>query len=197
MNSDIALSVVCALAEQESATVEGWKWKKGIVLFPETRCPYCKDVVRSKAIWVVHGYSLIGQAVPVHGREFKLDSPSHPHATPSDICMGDAVDPLQALFNGLNPESAYIQVDGWLRGKYWRHSCVEMDEDREEDHSEEFCCARCEEWFHYDDSWSFSDDSYCEACFHRVAFNCSSCGEDYSRDERCEAFSNYYCSECF
>ena len=134
MNLDIAREVTAALAERESVSIAGWKWRKGVVLFPEARCPFCQDVMRSRAIWVVHGYNLVGQAVPRSGRELKLDPPKHPHATPSNICMGNAVDPLQALFAGLNPKSSYFNPDNeytggmgaWLRGPYWEHDCAEL-----------------------------------------------------------------------
>lgn len=189
-NQDIAQKAMELLTQRESSIERGWRWRPGVVLFPEARCPYCKEVVKSKAIWLVTKTQLLGQGVPVRGRELVLEAPYHPHATPSDICFGNAYDPLQALFGGLNPKSAYVAVDKWLKGKYWDHSCEEMEQ--------RSCCSGCEEGLDEDDTYYFSGDTYCNNCFSEVAFYCFDCGDAYSIDESYENPNGYdYCIRCF
>lgn len=200
MSLDIAREVTAALAEAESVQATGWKWRKGVVLFPETRCPYCREAVRSRAIWLVEGNSLIGQAVPRAGRPLVLDPPEHPHATPSDICMGNASDPLQALFTGLNPESVFVNMIEWLQGEYWEHSCDAMavaEEEESDTHENEFCCESCNEWYDNDDSYSNGDYLYCQDCFYKDYFYCVNCSEAHANDSACRAFGDSYCDDCF
>ena len=207
MSLDIAREVAARLAESERVNATGWKWQRGIVLFPESRCPFCEGVIRSRAVWLVRGYNLIGQGVPVAGRALKLDPPKHPHATPSAICMGDAVDPLQALFNGLNVKSSYFnpydEITGgmcpWLRGPYWEHSCSEMREaeSRTEDDEDTFVCEGCNELYNYDSSYTHGDSLYCVDCFNESYFYCCQCSETYSNDEQKTYNGEYYCESCF
>lgn len=197
-NLDIARAVTEAVASQAPTTNnKGWRWRKGVVLFPEVKCPYCKGIVKSKALWLTTDTKLLGQGVPRHGEEFKLDKPYHPHALTGDggtICFGDAYDAVQALFGGLNPDSTYTDCDEWLRSELWGHECEEM---RQSDHDDEFMCERCNEYFHEDDSYNFADELYCSSCFYEIAFNCHNCCDNYSVDDRCEAFDRSYCRECF
>lgn len=196
MNSDIAREVAVALATHEQVEITGgWKWHPGVVLFPEAQCPYCKSVIKSLAIWLVRENFLIGQAVPVSGKPFVLDRPHHPHATPSAICMGNATDPLQALFYGLNPESVWCDPITWLQGKYWEHSCDEMAQAL---HSEDdYCCAGCEDYFDEEDVTLYLDSYYCDPCFSERAFRCFNCDCTYSNDERNSAEDESYCDDCY
>lgn len=209
-NSDLARDIAIELATRVSAPTVGWSWSKGVVLFPESRCPFCKGVMKSRAVWLVQGNYLIGQAVPVAGRELVLDPPEHPHATPSAICMGNAREPLQALFNGLNPKSSYFNANDeitggmcpWLRGPYWEHSCDEMAdaelravEETEENHDGNFYCEGCEDYF--EEVNEFNDNYYCESCFSDVAFKCYACRDIYADDNRYTYDDDSYCSDCF
>lgn len=212
MNADIVREVATTLATHEKIDTTGWKWRPGVVLFPETRCPFCKDVIKSKAVWLVEGNYLKGQAVPVAGRPLVLDPPKHPHALPSQICMGNATDPLQALFNGLNPESSFFNVNntitgdipGWLRGPYWKHDCDKARnaeeralESEEDDHEEEFYCGGCDQYFSDDESNEYRDNSYCNSCFSERAFRCANCDITYSNEDSRTAFNDLYCNDCF
>lgn len=207
-NSDLARDIAITLASRSMAEAKGWSWSKGVVLFPEARCPFCREVMKSRALWLVRGNYLLGQAVPVAGRELVLDRPSHPHATPSAICMGNAVDPLQALFNGLNPKSSSFntgdQITGgmcdWLRGPYWEHTCSEMDEAEErvsdDDHEDDFLCAGCEEYF--DECREFNYEYYCESCFNERAFICHACGGTFVDERRHTGPDDRsYCGDCY
>lgn len=196
-NQDIALEVSIALATRESkAPAKGWRFRPGVVLFPEARCPYCSDVVKSKAVWLVTKTQLLGQGVPMHGQELVLERPHHPHATPSDICFGTAYDPLQALFGSLNEDSAWTPMDKWLQGKYWGHYCEEMESN--DDHEDQFWCEGCGEYYVDGDSYYYSDRSWCRGCFEDRAFNCYNCGESYPLDDARESpLGRNWCSECW
>lgn len=204
--SDIAREVATTLALNESSRDKGWHWRRGVVLFPEARCPYCKDVIKSRALWLVEGFYLRGQCVPVAGRELVLDTAWHPHCLPGNaICMGDAVDPLQALFNGLNPESAYGGNAGsghnnfvqWLNSSLWSHSCDAMEREDEDDHEGEGYCESCEDYYDEDYIRNFNDSYYCESCFSRRAFDCAGCDGTYSIDDRRSTDDGDYCDDCW
>lgn len=209
-NSDLARDIAIELATRVSAPTVGWSWSKGVVLFPEARCPFCKDVMKSRAVWLVRGNYLIGQAVPVAGQELVLDPPEHPHATsyvsPAAICMGNAVDPLQALFNGLNVRSSFFNPDDeitggmcpWLRGPYWEHDCNEMSEAEDYIGEEDgMICDNCAEYFDPDDMSEFNSNYYCENCFNDHAFKCAGCRGTFSQDMRLSYDDDNYCSDCF
>lgn len=198
-NSDLARDIALDLATRVSVKAKGWSWVPGVVLFPEVRCPYCKDVVKSRAVWKVQGNYLLGQAVPVAGQPLVLDRPRHPHATPSTICMGNATDPLQALFNGLNPDSAWCDIADWLQGPYWEHSCEEMVSDEDEDEEDDRnSCESCGSRLDDGDEYSFDDTIYCESCFNDRAFYCDECDEKYARDDQNLGADEYaYCDTCW
>lgn len=190
-NSDIAYEVSLLLTDKESKAPEkGWRFQEGVVVFPEAECPYCKEIVKSKAVWVMSETKLLGQAVPRRGRELIMDAPRHPHATPSDICFGNAFDPLHALFGALNPDSAWVEVDQWLKGKYWEHECEEM---RKGD-----SCEWCGDEIDEGEEFSCADSIYCSSCFYERAFYCDRCSEAYSIDEMNNPPNGSdYCNECF
>lgn len=191
-NQDIAYQVPLLLATRESkAPTKGWRWREGVVCFPEAKCPFCESVIKSKAIWVVEKTKLIGQVVPISGRELILNEPDHPHALDTGvICFGNAYDSMQALFGGLNPESVYTDMADWLRGEYWRHDCEEMGKGSR--------CSNCEERVDEDESYSFAEDIYCESCFNVVTFFCNNCMETESRDDfYSDPNGRAHCRRCF
>lgn len=207
-NSDIAREVAAIIATHESEVSTGWHWRKGTVLFPEAKCPFCSSVIKSRAVWLVEDFYLRGQGVPIAGRPLVLDKPSHPHATPSAICMGDAVDPLQALFNGLNPKSSYFDTEHeshggipeWLRGPYWEHDCNEAREAEESESDDEYdCyCEACEQGMSDDDYYSFNSSYYCHPCWSDRAFYCEWCDTDRAINEMREgAGGEQCCDNCF
>lgn len=208
-NSDIAREVAAIIATHESEVSIGWRWRKGTVLFPEAKCPFCSSVIKSRAVWLVEDFYLVGQGVPVAGKPLVLDRPSHPHAIPSAICMGDAVDPLQALFNGLNPKSSYFDPDHeshggipkWLRGKYWEHDCTEgreAEESEDEDDGYDYYCEVCEQGMSDENYYSFNGSYYCHSCWCERAFYCDYCDVDRAIDGmRNGADGEQCCDNCF
>ena len=199
--SDVAREVTYLLATRQSVPVTGWTWQPGVVLFPEARCPFCQEVIRSKAIWIVRNNYLLGQGVPVHGEKFVLDPPRHPHATPSAVCMGNATEALQALFHGLNPESVYVDMYNWLEGPYWEHSCRQLERSRNGEPLEDddrFLCDVCNRWFNDDDSNRYGNQTLCANCFSNVAFYCGACGEATDHDDgQLGSDDDNYCRTCW
>lgn len=145
---------------------KSWSFREGIILFPETRCPFCKEVVKSKAIWQVDvkNKRLLGQGVPVKGQPFKLDNPKHPHVFTSNsghksgtTCMGNAPDMMTALFGAYNPSSLADTsqlISTWFKGKYWEHDCQKVG-----------TCCRCHTECGTIDERLWKDKPYCDQCW--------------------------------
>lgn len=135
---EIAKTTQREMAGKTKVDDKSWSFREGIILFPETRCPFCKEVVKSKAIWQVDvkGKRLLGQGVPVKGQPFKLDNPKHPHVFTGSsgykagtTCMGNAPDMVTALFGAYNPSSladTSQKISTWFKGKYWEHDCKNL-----------------------------------------------------------------------
>lgn len=198
-NQSISLTVTIELAERSAAKATGWQWAKGVTLFPEAKCPYCKRIIRSRAVWRIDNNKLMGQAVPVAGRELKLGTPHHPHSEDNGtICFGDAFAPAQALFGSLNPTSTYFEMSEWLQGELWGHECDELLEVIASRDS--FLCYGCEERFDREDysPYYYNDNYYCESCFLDTAFSCYNCGEVYSLESKLVGPRGHsFCSDCF
>ncbi len=193
-NFDIAREVMTDLASRitKERGSSKWKWANQTVVFPDLRCPFCSDVLRSNAVWVIKGEStLLGQAIPTAGRVFKLTTPNHPHvkADTGAICFGNAQSAVHALFSSLNPESVYTNVIGWLQSSYWNHDCKQLPG--------RVYCYGCENSIDEDDDYTFEDEHYCYECFSDRAFNCYWCGSDRPRDDEHVVQEHSYCLRCF
>lgn len=134
---EIAKTTQREMAGKTKVEDKAWSFREGIILFPETRCPFCKEVVKSKAIWQVDNKAkrLLGQGIPVKGQPFKLDNPKHPHVFTAysgrggGTCMGNAPDMITALFGAYNPSSladTSQTISTWFKGKYWEHDCKNL-----------------------------------------------------------------------
>ena len=197
-NVDIVRAVTAELTTRTKSQVTGWRWAEGVVVFPDIRCPYCKQGVRSPAIWKHNDTNLIGQVVPQAGVTPELAAPKHAHVITAagGICLGHAKTAYQALFGALNGTAAYKGMvapflDSPLMG---HHHCEEMDGVRENT----FTCYGCEEEFDEDDACFYNDERYCDACFNERAFSCYNCGDSESIDERQIGSDDYdYCYRCW
>jgi hypothetical protein len=197
-NVDIVRNVTAELATRTKAQVTGWRWADGVVVFPDIRCPYCKQGVRSPAIWKHTKTTLIGQVVPQMGVTPELEKPNHAHVTTAagGICFGKARTAYQALFGALNGTPNYEHMVGpFLRGPLMgHHHCEEMDAIKENLVS----CINCGDTVDEDGAYWFNANSYCADCFNDIAFNCWNCGDAYSVDERKIGSDDYdYCPDCW
>jgi len=205
-----------------------WKWAYQTVVFPEVRCPYCKEVASSNAVWFIEKEStLIGQAIPVAGKKFVVESPDHPHAEEYSgiICFGTARDSINALFGSLNHHARYLRKSGgyggvpqWLGGKYFNHSCktvdaymgkggglpieediLDDDEDEDEGGDYEYHCEACGDGMNDGEDWEFADALYCKDCFDARAFMCGNCGGTIDLEEKYVTPDGgaAYCNGCF
>jgi hypothetical protein len=126
------------LAEQNVNAPTSWAWSRGIILFPEGICPWCREAIRNKEIWKVEGRQIVGQWRIERGHIRRVRSGGgHPHANGTSICMGN-VDgsAASALFLHMNPSSCYWDWGAgtggerkprgtfgtWLR-EQWGHDC--------------------------------------------------------------------------
>ena len=90
-----------------------WRWKAGVIRFPDSYCPWCGVAMRSTAIWLTSEVParLYGQVRIVDGRLTKA-APRHPHVNGVEVCTrGDKSDGTnrvyQALFLAYNFDSMY------------------------------------------------------------------------------------------
>jgi hypothetical protein len=146
----------------EDHTDRRWRWRNGTILFPEGRCCYCGEIVRSEdRLWVVEGDWLRGQ-FNIAADKADWETPNHPHAgTDGGLCLGNSDDPESALFFGVNPSDPLrrdISIPEWYE-QMFGHKCgkggvgsselfargVGYDEDDEDEDDDEHCenCCRC------------------------------------------------------
>lgn len=214
-NMDIVRNVSTVLADHvvkaSTSKKRAWKWTYQTIVFPEVKCPYCKKCVTSSAIWFIEKENrLVGQAIPVEGSRFKLESPDHPHACNDgrgQICFGTSASAVHALFGSLNKKQRYMTKEGgyggvpeWLAGKYFNHRCEKIDKWLGKGFKEEendYYCAACGDAMPEDDVHFFRDDDYCVRCFNVRAFICYDCGGTCPLDKRkFDADDNALCNAC-
>jgi len=110
-----------------------WDWKVIPILFPESHCPFCNEIVKSEGIWfITEGYKtarLIGAIFPTLHGPVRMIFPGHPHDTGGGmLCLGKNPSGV-ALFastpNLRDCPMGNINIPKWLK-KYWdRHTCQE------------------------------------------------------------------------
>lgn len=115
-----------------NAEPKQWKWHCTPVLYPEFKCPYCYNIVRSKGIWFLKGDKnerLMGVFFLRANNRFVLEHISHPHDTGGGfLCIGshrDGVALLNSPPNLLDCPMGKCYVPRWLK-LYWEHNCQEM-----------------------------------------------------------------------
>jgi hypothetical protein len=116
-----------------------WKWKVAPILFPESHCPFCLEVIRSEGVWFLKDDAsgtrllnrLVGAVFPSNtGGKVTLIQPSHPHDTGGGVlCLGRNVSGIALLASTPNindsPMGRYY-IPLWLK-RYWnRHDCQDM-----------------------------------------------------------------------
>jgi hypothetical protein len=125
------------MLKSSRARVESTAW--GLVgqplFYPESRCPFCKTVVRSPYVWIIQEMTdraiprLLGAFLPQADGRVTVVQPSHPHDTGGGyLCRGqhDTVWGLLASAPNLNDcPMGQFRVPLWLK-RYWNHpNCAE------------------------------------------------------------------------
>ena len=189
-----------------------WRWRDGTLLFPEGRCCYCGEPVRSNRLWVVDQGWLRGQLDVEKG---VFEKPEHPHAgTDGSLCLGGSDSPTEALFFGVNPSDPVIRdmdIQKWY-AKMFGHTCHSKDAlkpselfpgggrdyDDEEDNDCEYCCHCCDRECCTESG--VPCDCGCEECYCRTP-NCFNCNEAFGEDEGAEINVSgryrYFCEKCW
>lgn len=111
---------------QRSETKDrAWSFQKGVIVFPEARCPYCLAILRSPSIWMAKKGQLLGCWGLEKGKLVKKNV-DHPHVFQgTGICMGNQKygDEMAALFLGLSPNPQYQRrMKLWLKTEF-DHDC--------------------------------------------------------------------------
>ena len=144
----------------EDPSRRDWKWREGTLLFPEGRCCFCGEPVRSNRLWVVEQGWLRGQ---LDIEKAVFEKPEHPHAgTDGSLCLGGSNSSTEALFFGVNPADPVMRsldIPEWY-AKMFDHVCgvagalkpselfsaragMNDGDDEDEDHCDD-CCNCCD-----------------------------------------------------
>lgn len=109
-----------------------WSWAGTPVMYPESKCPFCKGVIQSQGIWLFDGLRqerLIGALFPTEGGKIQLVMPSHPHDTGGGyICFGGHPNGAAVLASAPNLSDVPMgkfYVPRWIK-RYWGHECKQM-----------------------------------------------------------------------
>lgn len=129
--SDKAIATVARLfSDEQQQAADGsdrrWRWRRGTILFPEGRCCFCTEAVRSNdRLWVVDSGWLRGQ-LNVAGETAVFEKPEHPHSgTDGGLCLGDSDNAESALFFGVNPADPLrrdMSIPKWYESMFG-HKC--------------------------------------------------------------------------
>lgn len=127
-----SLGIQLQNVRREREITHRWSYVETPVFFPESRCPYCNEVIRSPGIWFLKGDKfqfLVGVLIPREGGHPRLQQPYHPHgATP--FCLGRNRDGIELLSSPVNIRDCSMALENiphWIR-QWWDHSCDYMDE---------------------------------------------------------------------
>ena len=122
-----------ALAAEKHNAPKKWAWAATPVIMPESKCPFCLQPIRSRAIWFLSGENherLMG-ILKLDSEKVELVHPNHPHNTGGGyLCLGKNADGIALLASTPNILDAPMGVrfiPKWLK-RYWDHPCVKARE---------------------------------------------------------------------
>jgi hypothetical protein len=111
-----------------------WEWDCTAVVYPESKCYFCKGVIRSPLVWLLRGTHLdilIGQLYFEAGKPVCLLHISHAHMmTSKQLCLGKNANGVDLLSSVVCPDGASINqicIPSWYK-RYWNHDCLKMRE---------------------------------------------------------------------
>ena len=107
-----------------------WKFNGTALIYPETKCPFCLEPVRSEGIWFLGGAiqnRLLGAIFPEAGERVRLIQPGHPHDTGNGaLCLGGHPNGLALFAHPANLRDVPMgsgHIPRWLK-RYWSgHTC--------------------------------------------------------------------------
>lgn len=130
------------VVEVRKAQRPEWKFAPGVVVMPESLCPFCMKPVRSSGIWVLGNpplYStLLGMIEVKPGGRVQLIHPNHPNQMSSvgngggfNLCLGTHKTGFSLLGAPANLKDCHInfgKLPAWY-ATYWNHPpCKEGQE---------------------------------------------------------------------
>jgi hypothetical protein len=193
LSGEKALGIKGALGKEK-----GWKPREDLRFLydMECRCPWCGLAIPTGRVWMV---SMVKKAV-LRVWDIKTGtvipwSRAHPHVhtTNGRMCMGDAVDVVQALTTAFNPNNPYWSVARFFKrlghvclgarddnrnrgGMSWRLSSEPLPEEAKV--AGNVACDHCDQWV----AQLTRDTNYgdvCAVCMGTRFFYCSICGGHY------------------
>lgn len=123
-------TTLTGIRQVRPSNISEWNWHVRPVLYPESRCPFCLEVIRSNGIWFFTNPlwdKLIGMVLLEQGKRFELIQPSHPHDTGGGfLCLGKndtGIELLASTPNLRDTPMGPLLIPRWLK-RYWnRHTC--------------------------------------------------------------------------
>lgn len=123
------------LAAVKRGELPRWRWHSTVVVMPESRCPFCKAIIRSRGIWhldqpplfkVLRGVTMLETTKRLHTT---MHYPQFPHQLTAHgmLCLGNHKDGIELLASPTNLHDVPMGVQRlpyWLK-LYWDHECRE------------------------------------------------------------------------
>lgn len=147
------LAMARATLEQAPRTPYTWRWADGVMVGPETRCCFCRAVLRYHGIlridsrWRHYGQYTFPRPGTYNYRQTRprlvLRSPRFPHMiTSTHVCRGDAQTPEALFASPVNLGSASMSVSNildWYLTLFGHHcsGSVEITETIDDDDEED------------------------------------------------------------
>ena len=113
-----------------SATRYIWNVNPGVVVMPETLCPFCSTVLRSNGIWMFSGptrFLNLDGMIRLEPGKLRIEYPSHPQMTSGGgrggLCLGTYPTGMALLAGPANLNDCPMglqNLPAWYR-TYWNH----------------------------------------------------------------------------
>lgn len=123
---------MCETQAKRIAQTYEWKWDCTAVVYPESKCFFCKSTIRSSFIWLLKGEKkeiLLGQLYFEPGKKVRLLHIPHAHMIISTmLCLGRAGNGVDLLSSEVYPggaSMAQVRIPHWYK-RYWNHDCPQM-----------------------------------------------------------------------
>lgn len=128
------------VVEERKAQRPEWKFAPGVVVMPESLCPWCMKPVRSSGIWILGNppkYTTLMGMIQVKAGRIQVIHPGHPNQMSSltgggfNLCLGTHLTGFSLLGAPANLKDCHIpfgKLPGWY-ATYWNHPpCKEGQE---------------------------------------------------------------------
>ncbi len=126
------LDQACHIAQRKKAHVEyNWEWMCTALYYPESKCPFCKAIIKSPYIWLLKGdrqNQLVGILHPGQGRKACITRHAYAHMlNDTDLCLGSHLNGISLIGSPINLRGTSLgrfRIPWYLK-KHWNHTCYQ------------------------------------------------------------------------